>query len=166
MFDAILSFLRQYYLVVLVAIIGLAKMFLSSGKFEEFPGNKVLSIKSTDDWNALISDPANKGKLMIIDFYALWCPPCRMAAPIYGKMSLDYEDVMFVKVDVDAVPALMRDSNVRAMPTFQLYKDRQQLDQVVGFQENKIRRMIDKHRQENVVVAEVADATAAKNKET
>lgn len=163
MWDSIVTFLQRYYLIVLVGILYIVKVVLSGGKFEEYPGNKVVAVTTSDIWNSIITDPANKGKLMVIDFYATWCPPCRAASPIYGKMSIDYPDVLFLKVDVDVMSSLMRESNVRAMPTFQLYKDRLQLDQVVGFNESKLRRAIEKHRQETVVVAE---SDAAKNKET
>lgn len=163
MWDSIVTFLQRYYLIVLVGILYIVKVALSGGKFEEYPGNKVVAVTTSDIWNSIITDPANKGKLMVIDFYATWCPPCRAASPIYGKMSIDYPDVLFLKVDVDVMSSLMRESNVRAMPTFQLYKDRLQLDQVVGFNESKLRRAIEKHRQETVVVAE---SDAAKNKET
>lgn len=165
MWDSIVAFLQRYYLIVLIAIIYVVKQVMSSGKFEEYPDNKVVSVSSIEVWNSIITDPVNKGKLMVIDFYATWCPPCRAASPVYGKMSIDYDDVLFLKVDVDAVSVLMREMGVRAMPTFQIYKDRQQLDQVVGFQESKLRRVIEKHRQENVVVDNDSSA-AAKNKET
>lgn len=164
MWDSIISFLQRYYLAVLIGIIYIVKVVLSGGKFEEYPGNKVVAVTSIEMWNSIIADPANKGKLMVIDFYATWCPPCRAASPVYGKMSIDFEDVLFLKVDVDAMSTLMRECNVRAMPTFQLYKDRQQLEQVVGFQESKLRRTIEKHRQEQVVVSD--PNAPSKDKET
>jgi thioredoxin 1 len=152
-----------------VGILFLLKIAMSSGgKFEEFPGNKVTSITSVDVWNNILQDPLNKGKLILIDFYAVWCPPCRRASPIYGRMSIEFDDVLFLKVDVDVMPELMRDQNVRAMPTFQLYRDHKQLDHVVGFDEQKIKLMLGKHRSAKVIEPVGADVSdvPSKNKAT
>ena len=54
-------------------------------KFEEYEGHKVTSVKSIDDWKLLLKQ--NEDKLIIADFYATWCPPCRRASPIFGKIS-------------------------------------------------------------------------------
>lgn len=144
----VITLLRKYYLLTILAVFLIVKYLFSSppGKFEEYPGNKVVSVESEDAWNGMMQDSALKGKLILVDFYATWCPPCRRASPVYGKMSIDYDDVLFLKVDVDKVPSLMRDQNVRAMPTFQLLRDSKRIDHVVGFDEQKIRRMIERHR--------------------
>ncbi len=167
MLDDIIAFVRHYYLVIIVGILALLKIAMSSGgKFEEFPGNKVQSITSIDVWNDILKDSSNKGKLILIDFYAVWCPPCRSASPVYGKMSIEYDDVLFLKVDVDVMPELMREQNVRAMPTFQLYRDHKQLDHVVGFSEQKIKNMLDKFRSAKAIEPIAVSAVTDKNKAT
>lgn len=170
MLESLIDFLKHYYLVVIVGILALIKLSMSSGgKFEEYPGNKVSAVTSVEMWNNILKDPSNKNKLILIDFYAIWCPPCRRASPIYGKMSTEYDDVLFIKVDVDVMPELMRQQNVRAMPTFQLYRDHKQLDHVVGFDEQKIKRMLDKHRttkEIEAVIAPIASDILSKNKAT
>jgi thioredoxin 1 len=57
-------------------------------------------------------------KKVVIDFYADWCKPCIMIAPIYEKLSLQYNDIVFLKVNVDESPEVSNRYNVRSMPTF------------------------------------------------
>eukprot|EP01038_Epipyxis_sp_PR26KG_P008458 gene8458-11437_t len=122
------SYATQYPVLSVLVLAFIVKHFLSSkgGPFEEYPGNKVINIESLAEWNEQITIAKTNRKLVVIDFYALWCPPCRRAAPIFGKMSLDYENVIFMKVDVDKASAVARDNSIRAMPTFKIFKDAQQ----------------------------------------
>mmetsp|Transcript_4182 Transcript_4182/g.8684 ORF Transcript_4182/g.8684 Transcript_4182/m.8684 type:complete len:104 (+) Transcript_4182:102-413(+) len=69
-------------------------------------------------FNALIASD----KLVIIDFTATWCPPCRMIAPIFEKMAEDNPDVDFAKVDVDEASDIASFCEIQAMPTFKFYK--------------------------------------------
>ncbi len=69
--------------------------------------------------------------IVIIDFYATWCGPCKMISPHFAKIAEKYADrtdVVFVKVDVDKV----QEADVEAMPTFRVYKGVQLIDQIQG----------------------------------
>jgi len=57
------------------------------------------------------------GKAIVADFYADWCAPCRVVGPELDKLSRSYGDVEFVKVDVDANPALAQELGVMGVPT-------------------------------------------------
>lgn len=69
--------------------------------------------------------PAESGKIYsdsiptVVDFYAVWCGPCRMIAPLVAEMEEEYAGkINFVSVDVDREPALAAKYGIQAMPTF------------------------------------------------
>jgi len=66
--------------------------------------------------------------LVIVDFYATWCGPCKMISPELEKMaSSEFTDVMFLKVDVDENEDIAAEYNVTAMPTFIFFKNGNQV---------------------------------------
>lgn len=70
---------------------------------------------------------------VVVDFFATWCGPCKAVAPVVGKLSETYPNVRFIQVDVDKVRSVAQEMQVRAMPTFVLFKDGQALEKrVVG----------------------------------
>jgi thioredoxin len=56
------------------------------------------------------------GKLVFIDFYADWCPPCRAFAPVFAAVSEEVRGGFFVKVDIDDSPGIARQFGIRAIP--------------------------------------------------
>ncbi|KAL4924947.1 thioredoxin family protein [Aspergillus undulatus] len=70
---------------------------------------------------------------VVVDFFATWCGPCKAIAPVVGKLSETYTNVRFIQVDVDKARSIAQEHEIRAMPTFVLYKDGKLLDKrVVG----------------------------------
>ncbi|KAI8333123.1 thioredoxin [Chlamydoabsidia padenii] len=74
----------------------------------------------------------NNNKLVVIDFHATWCGPCKLIGPKFEKLVDEYTSFTFAKIDVDDVPDVAAEVGVRAMPTFAFYKDGQKVDEVVG----------------------------------
>ena len=58
-----------------------------------------------------------KQGIVLIDWWAAWCGPCRAFAPVFEKASEKYPDITFAKVDVDAEPALAARYGIRSIPT-------------------------------------------------
>ncbi|MDH2904499.1 MAG: thioredoxin [Actinomycetota bacterium] len=61
--------------------------------------------------------------LVLIDFWAAWCGPCRSFAPTYEKVSALYPDAVFAKVDTEAQQALAASFNIMSIPTLMIIRD-------------------------------------------
>jgi thioredoxin 1 len=90
-------------------------------------------IKVTDDTfqDLVLSSPP--GKAVLVDFWAQWCPPCHMLAPVLDEIAAELSDKLVVaKVNVDENPATALRYGILAMPTLTVFRDGQVIFQVVG----------------------------------
>lgn len=70
--------------------------------------------------------------IVLVDFYATWCGPCKMTAPIIEQLAVEQKDVKFVKIDVDQNQELAASYSVFSIPTFVFIKDKKVVGQLVG----------------------------------
>ena len=72
---------------------------------------------------------------VLVDFYADWCGPCKMMAPVIEDIAKEYEGKLLVgKVDVDANPQLAMKFGIMSIPTIMVFKNGQPVKQLVGYQ--------------------------------
>ncbi|KAK9464300.1 thioredoxin-like protein [Lipomyces arxii] len=88
----------------------------------------IKDLKSLEEFHSAIGED----KLVVIDFYATWCGPCKVIAPKVHSFSEEFSDADFYKVDVDEVAAIASEVGIRAMPTFMLFKSGQKVKEIVG----------------------------------
>ena len=85
--------------------------------------------------------------LTLVDFWATWCGPCRMVAPIVEELAAETPDVTFAKIDVDENPDVAIGLKIASIPTLMLFKDGKLVDRLIGARPKAdIQQMIDAHR--------------------
>ncbi|RWR77631.1 thioredoxin H2-like protein [Cinnamomum micranthum f. kanehirae] len=90
-------------------------------KIEYYKIQHTTSFKSTDEICSYLKK-SKPTQLMVLNFTTEWCEPCKKADEPFKKLSKDYEDVKFAKVDVDLLMNIAEELNVKMMPTFLLVK--------------------------------------------
>jgi thioredoxin 1 len=89
------------------------------------------AITLTDD--SFQSEVIESSVPVLVDFWATWCGPCRVVAPIVDELAEEYDGRVKVgKVDVDSEQKIAADFGIRSIPTLLIFKDGKQADQIVG----------------------------------
>lgn len=70
--------------------------------------------------------------LVLVDFWAEWCGPCKMMHPIFERMAKKYRHIKFARVNVDQSQDISMKFGVQAIPTFIMFKDGEQVDKMMG----------------------------------
>ena len=114
-----------------------------------------INVKSAE-FEALI----NKGGTVLVDFWAEWCGPCKMFGPIYDKVSEDFPEITFAKIDTESEREIASAAGITSIPTLMAFRDgillyreagalpeaslKQLIEQIQGVDMDAIRVEVDK----------------------
>nr|pir protein S2 - Phalaris coerulescens [Phalaris coerulescens] len=108
----------------------------------DFKGGNVHVITTKEDWDQKIAEANKDGKIVVANFSASWCGPCRVIAPVYAEMSKTYPQLMFLTIDVDDLVDFSSTWDIRATPTFFFLKNGQQIDKLVGANKPELEKKV------------------------
>lgn len=96
-----------------------------------------------DDLDAFLEKAKEKGVLVVVDFHAQWCGPCKMIAPKIVTMADEMKEYCwFCKVDVDEAEEITNKYDIKVMPTFLFFKETEKVGELTGASETKLREKI------------------------
>ena len=71
--------------------------------------------------------------VVVVDFFATWCGPCKMLSPVIDELSGELENVNFVKVDIEQSMDLVQKFKIVSVPTLKVFKNGEEVDTLMGF---------------------------------
>ena len=103
-----------------------------------------MAVQDLDDTN--FAQELEGSELAIVDFYAGWCGPCIMFAPIFKALSKQYEGVDFFKLDSEKAPEARGTVKIPGLPYFAIYRRGQFVEGVATSKQEKLRELIARHQ--------------------
>ncbi|CBI32889.3 hypothetical protein AAG906_037096 [Vitis piasezkii] len=107
-----------------------------------FASGNVHLITTKENWEEKLAEASKDGKIVIANFSATWCGPCKMIAPFYCELSEAHPSLMFLTVDVDELSEFSSSWDIKATPTFFFLRDGQQVDKLVGANKPELQKKI------------------------
>lgn len=102
-------------------------------------------VENKEDFDQKLEQAGDK--LVVVDFYATWCGPCKQIEPFLKQQSEIFKDVViFLKVDVDENEDIAGEYSISCMPTFLFIKKKEKIDEISGANQDKIKQLLEQHK--------------------
>ncbi|XP_074555926.1 thioredoxin H1-like [Curcuma longa] len=102
----------------------------------------VIACQTPSDWNRQILFANAARKLVVVDFTAPWCGPCRAIAPLFSELAEKFPGVIFLRVDVNQLKRVAMDLEVETLPTFVFLKEGRVVDRIVGARKDELPKKV------------------------
>ncbi|KAL5733030.1 hypothetical protein ACOSP7_032368 [Xanthoceras sorbifolium] len=106
----------------------------------EIAGGNVHLVTTMASWEAKISESMKDGKIVVANFSAPWCVPCKKIASAYSEIADKYPSIICLTVDVDELPEFSNSWGIKATPTFFFLKNGRQVDKLIGANKLELQR--------------------------
>ncbi|KFK40858.1 hypothetical protein AALP_AA2G050700 [Arabis alpina] len=106
----------------------------------------IVKIESRRQWRLLFDSMKGSKELLVIDFTAAWCGPCKAMEPRVKEIVSRYPEVVFARVDVDRLMDVAETYKANTLPAFVFVKRGEEVDRVVGAKPDELVNKIEKHR--------------------
>ncbi|AWO97531.1 Thioredoxin [Scophthalmus maximus] len=102
----------------------------------------IKNVENMDDFKKELKDAGDK--LVVVDFTATWCGPCKMIGPYFGQLSEnpEFSNVVFLKVDVDEADDVSVFCGIKCMPTFQFFRKGERVEEFSGSNQDKLLELL------------------------
>ena len=92
-----------------------------------------------DNFNAFIAN----NKLVVVDFFATWCGPCRALSPYIDELATNYHPILFAKANIEEAPVIANELDVKSLPCVIIFENGKEINRVVGFNKPKLQSIIE-----------------------
>uniref|UniRef100_A0A3Q2WR60 Thioredoxin n=1 Tax=Haplochromis burtoni TaxID=8153 RepID=A0A3Q2WR60_HAPBU len=100
----------------------------------------VREVKNLEEFQSILKEAGDK--LVVVDFTATWCGPCKQIAPLFAVSGVNTDNVIFLKVDVDEAEDVSSSCGISCMPTFHFYKNNQKVHEFSGANVNTLKEKV------------------------
>lgn len=94
---------------------------------------------SDNDFNDIITS----NKLVVVDFFATWCGPCRALSPYIDELATNHHNILFAKANIDETSAMANELDVKSLPCVIIFENGKEINRVVGFNKAKLQAIIE-----------------------
>lgn len=94
---------------------------------------------SDNGFNAIITS----NKLVVVDFFATWCGPCRALSPYIDELATNHHHILFAKANIEETPIMANELDVKSLPCVIIFENGKEINRVVGFNKAKLQAIIE-----------------------
>lgn len=91
-----------------------------------------------DIFNAIITS----NKLVVVDFFATWCGPCRALSPCIDELSINHH-ILFATANIEETPIMANELDVKSLPCVIIFENGKEINRIVGFNKPKLQAIIE-----------------------